>query len=189
MVVPQMNFRHMNVHAVGFPVPLTTFAQHFTLPSLAATGGNIVKRTKGPTDPDVLALLQQEFPWLTLEELTGILGKQGGTSSTSTGRGTSSTSSGRGRGSVGEPLDLPEDVFAAVSAELHGLKEMCRRGNFFIKAWADAGSPGGFSFDELWHAYRPPPSYSDWFDTIAMGSNEAKAAWEIMGFCPRRVPD
>ena len=68
-------------------------------------------------------------------------------------------------------------------------EEMCRRGNFFIKAWVDAGSPSGFSFDALKTSYRPTTSYSEWFDGLPLSSNASKSAFEILAMCPRPVPE
>ena len=78
MVVPEMNFMEMNVHAVGFPVPITTFARFFRQPTSAVSGARTQTRTRSPTDPQVWALLQEEFPWLTLAEIEQILNKKGG---------------------------------------------------------------------------------------------------------------
>ena len=262
MVVPEMNFRQMNVHAVGFPVPFSQFAMYLRQPPPEATGGPTRTRSRGPTDPELLALLQQEFPWLTLAEIERLLSswaeKPGGGHS---GGGQSSV--GSGSGSVAEPIEIPEDVFAAVSTELQGLKEqyhgfdeegtyftvrvlggdwsisqrgvpctdigayaidkstsrwctgvgwpaaksfavrkhegvenarhlaeeMCRRGNFFIKSWCDAGSPAGYRFDDIKASYVAPRSYWDWSDSLPISSKACAAVFEIRDLCPLPVPE
>jgi len=262
MVVPEMNFRGMNVHAVGFPVPFNTFTCFMAQPASEGSAVNTRTRSHGPTDPQVLTLLQQEFPWLSLVELEQILGNKGGHKQGGHHGGSGSSSAGGGV-DQGEADPIPEDVFAAASAELVGLKEqfggfdeegtlftvrvlggpwsietrrvpctdigayaiekstqlwcravgwpqaksfavrkhggvensrhlseeMCRRGNSFIKAWIDAGSPSGYSFDHVKLSYRSPDSYSDWFDGLSVRSNAWKAASEMVELCPIPVPE
>ena len=68
-------------------------------------------------------------------------------------------------------------------------EEVCRRGNFFIKGWTDAGSPQGFRFGTIKAAYVTTASYSVWFDSLALTSNASKAAFEIRDLCPQPVPE
>ena len=123
MVVPEMNFRQMNVHAVGFPVHFPIFAQSLRQPSSLATSRPHQSRPRSSTTRDVLALLQLAFPWLTVDEIQEILDRKSATQTGGHSGGGQSSLSGSGGGSVGEPEVIPEDVFAAVSAELQQLKE------------------------------------------------------------------
>ena len=264
MVVPEMNFREMNVHVIGFPMPFIQFAMYLRQPTSEPTCGPTRTRSRSSTDPELLGLLQQEFPWLSLDEIQRLLGsraeKQGGGQS---GGAQSSSGSGSGSGSVAEPIEIPENVLAAVSDELQGLKEqyhgfdeegtfftvrvlggdwsiskrgvpctdvgayaidkstqrwctgvgwpaaksfavrkhegvenarhlaeeMCRRGNFFVKSWCDAGSPSGYRFEDIKASYVAPPSYFDWLDTLAISSKACQAAFEIRELCPLPVPE
>ena len=95
MVVPEMKFRQMNVHAVGFPVHFPIFAQSLRQPSSLASSCPQQSRPRSSTTRDVLALLQLEFPWLTVDEIQEILdrkvtqagGHSGGGQSSSSGSG------------------------------------------------------------------------------------------------------
>ena len=262
MVIPEMRFRQQHVHAIGRPVSFSWFSRYFKQPAAAPTGGSHNKGgSKGPTDPEVLELLQKEFPWLTLAEILEMLNKRQGQDGT-TRPGQSSASSGTGSGSVAAPDDVPEDIIAAVSAELQGLRdqyagfddegtyftvrvlggtwsitqrrvpctdigayaierstqlwcngvgwpaaksfavkkhegvenarrlseEVCRLGNFFIKAWIEAGSPQGFVFENVKARYRSPDSYTAWFESLPLTCKAYTAACEITQLCPRPVP-
>ena len=262
MVIPDMRFRHQNVHAVGRPEPFSYFSRFFKHSPVAQTGSQRKSGgCRGPTDPEVLDLVQKEFPWLTLAEILEMLGK-GSVKDGTTRPGQSSVSSGGSSSSVAVPEEIPEDVFAAVSAELLGIKEqyagfdeegtyftvrvlggnwsitqrrvpctdigayaiekstqlwckgvgwhaaksfavrkhegvenarflseeMCRLGNWYIKAWIEAGSPQGFSFDHVKASYRSPSHYTEWFDNLTVSSAAYKAAHELTQLCPRPVP-
>ena len=67
-------------------------------------------------------------------------------------------------------------------------EEMCRRGNFFIKSWIDAGSVGGFDFQTVKPAYSAPNSYDDWIDTLPVSSAAFKSALGVRDLCPIPVP-
>ena len=67
-------------------------------------------------------------------------------------------------------------------------EELRRRGDLFMTCWQDAGAPSGLVFEECKRAYTPTDEYRDWFDESAIGSESAKAAFEIMDLCPRPVP-
>ena len=123
MVIPDMRFRHQNVHAVCRPEPFSYFSRFFKHSPVAQTGSQRKSGGwRGPTDPEVLDLAQKEFPWLTLAEILEMLGK-GSVKDGTTRPGQSSVSSGGSSSSVAVPEEIPEDVFAAVSAELLGIKE------------------------------------------------------------------
>ena len=261
MVIPAMKFRLQNVHAVGRPEPFSHFSRFLKQSPAAQRGPQRQRGCSGPTDPEVLELVQKEFPWLTLAEILEMLAKKSGKEGT-TRPGQSSVSSGSGSSSVAVPEVIPEDVFAAVSAELLGLKEqfagfdeegtyftvrvlggqwsiqqrrvpctdigayaierttklwcngvgwpaaksfavkkhqgvenarilseeMCRLGNWYIKAWVEAGSPQGFSFDHVKASYRSPSHYTEWFDNLSVSSAAYKAAFELTQLCPCPVP-
>ena len=76
-----------------------------------------------------------------------------------------------------------------VDTSRHLSEEMCRRGNSFIKAWIDAGSPSGFMFDHVKLSYKPPDSYTEWLDGLSVNSNAWKAAYQIVELCPLPVPE
>ena len=67
-------------------------------------------------------------------------------------------------------------------------EEMCRRGNFFMKSWIDAGSVGGFDFQTVKLAYSAPKSYYDWLDMLPVSSDAFKSAMEVRDLCPIPVP-
>ena len=67
-------------------------------------------------------------------------------------------------------------------------EELRRRGDLFMTCWQDAGAPSGFSFEECKHAYKSTDEYSDWCNELAIGSEFAKVAFEIIDLCPRPVP-
>ena len=259
-VMPVIQFRSMNVHAMGHAVPFSIFSR-FMKTSSSTTTASRARRVTGPTDPEIFALLQHEFPWLSQAELDNILNKKKAVGEAGDEDEDGSAPAG-GRGSVDVPPDLPEDVLASVADDLSSLREqyagfddvasyftvrvlggawsiskrnvpctdvgsyaiersterwcsgvgwparksfavrkhggvanaralaeeMCRRGNFFIKAWIDAGSVGGFDFQPVKPAYRAPPSYEDWLDSLPVSSDAFKSAMEVRDLCPIRVP-
>ena len=67
--------------------------------------------------------------------------------------------------------------------------ELNRRANHFCGGWIDAGSPSGFSFDELHAAYRSPPEYNDWTDTLPIASGAWTAAEVIRQLKLLLVPE
>ena len=259
-VMPVIQFRSMNVHAMGHAVPFSIFSR-FMKTSSSTTTASRARRVTGPTDPEIFALLQHEFPWLSQAELDNILNKKKAVGEAGDEDEDGSAPAG-GRGSVDVPPDLPEDVLASVADDLSSLREqyagfddvasyftvrvlggawsiskrnvpctdvgsyaiersterwcsgvgwparksfavrkhggvanaralaeeMCRRGNFFMKAWIDAGSVGGFDFQPVKPAYRAPPSYEDWLDSLPVSSDAFKSAMEVRDLCPIRVP-
>ena len=260
-VVPLAQFRSMNVHAMGEAVPFWIFSRFLTTSSSTTTASRARTSIRGPTDPEIFALLLQEFPWLSQAELEGILNKKKAVEEDGD-EDEDDSSAGGARGSAHVPADLPEDVVASVSEELSSLREqyggfeeeasyftvrvlggdwsilkrnvpctdvgsysieksterwcsgvgwparksfavrkhggvanarklaeeMCRRGNFFIKSWIDAGSVGGFDFQTVKPAYSAPKSYDDWIDTLPVSSAAFKSALEVRDLCPIPVP-
>ena len=67
-------------------------------------------------------------------------------------------------------------------------EEVRRKGDYFINAWVDPGSPLQFSFDDCKQGYRTTDEYYDWMDSLALNSWGCKAAFEIRDMCPRPVP-
>ena len=83
---------------------------------------DLVLDVSPPTEPEVISLLQQEFAWLSASDLQEILSKKGEAEAEADSTHVPS-SSGSAAAPVPVPEQLPEDILAAVSAELHGLKE------------------------------------------------------------------
>ena len=260
MIIPDMRFRELNVHGVGFPVSFSTFTRFHRQLASAARSQPSHTRSRTSTDAEVLALLHREFPWLSLQELEEILTKK--SASESGGGGGHAVPSSGSAASVLVPDAIPEDILAAVSTELQDLRaqhggfneegtfftvkvlggewsmsrrgvpctdvgayaierstvlwckavgwpnaksfavkkhkgvensrrlaeEMCRRGNFFMQAFIDAGSPGGFSFEAVKPSYASSRSFDEWFENLALNHPACKAAFEIRDLCPRAVP-
>lgn len=260
-VVPLVQFRAMHIHAMGEPVPFSIFSRF--LPASASTAPAQRARTsiRGPTSPEVFALLLQEFPWLSRTEMEDLLNNK--KRRVEDGDEEEDVSpAGGARGSADGPADIPEDVVASLAQELADLRaeyegfdeegtyftvrvlggewsikkkgvpctdvgayalekstegwckgvgwparksfavrkhggvsnarklaeEMCRRGNFFMKSWVDAGCVGGFDFQLVKAAYKAPNSYEDWVDTLVINSDAFVAAMDIRDLCPIPVP-
>ena len=260
MVIPQMCCRGSTVYAVGLPVSLSFFAR-FHRKVAPVSGGTRTSNARrgGPTDQQTLEHLQNEFPWLTLGDLSDILNKGS--------RGAQADSATLGQGSSSSAFgptveNIAEDVFASAAAELQTLKEqneepdhevthstvrvlggqwsvkrsnqsatdigafskdkttsswcagvgwpasktfalrkhggaensrrlseeVCRRGNYFLKTWIDAGSVAPFSFAAIKPGYKPPPSYETWVDGLPINSEAFKAAMAVRDLCPRDIP-
>ena len=61
-VVPVRHFRSMNVHAMGQALPFWVFFCFMQTSSSSTTASRARTPTRGPTDPEIFALLQHEFP-------------------------------------------------------------------------------------------------------------------------------
>ena len=88
------------------------------------------------TDIEILRLLQLEYPWLTMEEIQQLLKAK----TPAAGAGSSSTPSSRSSAVAPivdeEPFMVPEDMVAAVAAELESVKsqlETFKDENAFFK--------------------------------------------------------
>ena len=114
-----------HVHTLGDPVPWSEFTRYH-LRRTAAPRSNTTtdSRSRKPTDPEVLRLLQLEYPWLSIEELQELLCKK--VQQVGSGAGGSSSSHGV---SAPQASDLPEDVAASVAAELSSLREEVGHGS------------------------------------------------------------
>ena len=133
MVIPQMCCRGNSVYAVGVPVSLSYFARFHRVAAPESSGSRTTRtRRGGPTDLEMLEKLQNEFPWLTLEELLEILDKKSGSTTSASAGGVSTTSASASGGSTSASasasrttttMDHPEDVFELAAAELVSLRE------------------------------------------------------------------
>ena len=120
MVCPDMSYYGERVHSVGEPEPWSVFTRFLRKRTAEPRSGPSDSRSRTATDPEVLRLLQMEFPWLTLAQLEALLTKKVLTCSGSGGgRGSSSGSRAESPGN----LDLAEDIVAAVSQDLMTLRE------------------------------------------------------------------
>ena len=120
MVCPEMSYYEGLVHSVGEPEPWIVFIRF--LRKRAAERSSVPTDSSGrtATNPEVLRLLQLEFPWLTVAQLEALLTKKGLTGG-GDGGGGGSASGSRAESSGG--LVLPEDVVACVSEQLMNLRE------------------------------------------------------------------
>ena len=64
----------------------------------------------------------------------------------------------------------------------------CRKGDFFFKAWMDAGSPAPFNFEPLVGAYEEDDEYAQWFSGVPIESPSFEAALQLQNLTPRPVP-
>ena len=126
MVYGEMPLVGAHVHTVGEPLPWSLFTQFHSRKVSQTRTTTTDTRSRRPTDPEVLRLLQLEFPWLSLQELQELLTKGGGQQSARTHGGSSSSSGG-----VQSPgaTDLPEDIVVSVSNELSALRDTVGHGS------------------------------------------------------------
>ena len=260
MAWPEMSYYGGHVLSVGEPEPWSLFTRFMRKRAAEPTSSEPHSRSRTATNPEVLRLLQLEFPWLTVAQLEALLTKKGLTGG-GDGGGGGSASGSRAEGSG--DVDIPEDVVASVSEQLMNLRaevgheatadffnvkvlggdwsvqrfmqmakdvscrpkdhsvkvwmaavgwppapgqrhlavkkfglegarmlasEMCRRGNHFMGAWEQAGSPGGFDFDLVAASYRANGEYEAWTDTLHVTSEGFKASMVIRGLVPQPVP-
>ena len=165
MIIPQMLCRDSSVYAVGLPVSLTHFARFHQVPSPAAgVSRSSSGRRGGAIDLDMLEQLQNEFPWLSLQELADILkAKTGSTTShpgsapNTSGPGSGSTSSASGSASrTSSDTDIAEDLLAAAAAELSSLKEQLKGFEEETGSWFTIRVLGG-----IWSMERSRQSCTD----------------------------
>ena len=120
MVFTDMEFKNDDVHGIGFHVPFAQFTQFAPRPSTQAR--NAPSRRGKVTDIEIVRLLQLEYPWLTMEEIQQLLKAK----TPAAGAGSSSTPSSRSSAVAPiideEPFMVPEDMVAAVAAELESVK-------------------------------------------------------------------
>ena len=123
MVYPEVLVTGNVVRTIGQPMPFSVFSQfHRAVAAPRARGSDT--RSKQPTDPEVLRLLQLEYPWLTIEEIEALLSKARHDGATS-----SSSSSAKQDGATSRSSStLPEDAVAAVAAELEALRQEAGHG-------------------------------------------------------------
>ena len=123
MVCPEVLVAGEVVRTVGEPVAFSVFSR-FHRAVAAPRHGKSNTRSRKAIDPHVLRLLQQLYPWMSLEELERMFSK------TRHGSGTpgSAPSAGSGASSSSGPASLPEDAVAAVAAELDASREQADDG-------------------------------------------------------------
>jgi len=66
-------------------------------------------------------------------------------------------------------------------------EEVVRRGDYFLGAWVDAGSPLPYDFQPLVPAYRAPAEFHEWLDELPLNSVSSKAAFMVMGLIPQTL--
>ena len=120
MVCPETCFMRSSVHSYSNAVPFSVFRRSHRPPTSASRmQPSTLARSRGPIDEEVLRLLQLEFPWLTLEEIRNMLRTR-----VDVGGGGGGGGGGGASGSAHEePVELPQDVLAAVSTQLDAMRE------------------------------------------------------------------
>ena len=68
-------------------------------------------------------------------------------------------------------------------------EEVVRRGDFFLGAWVDAGSPSAYDFHPLVAAYRSTAEYEQWFDDLPLDSWSSKAGFALRDLVPLPIVD
>ena len=126
-VIPEIVLQDKYVYAIGEPVLWSIFTRWHRAPppDSGDQPAQRLSRSGGPIKQETLLLLQQEFPWLTtaqlLEMLNTKLTPEVAAPAPADVRASASASSGS---SSSRPtgMDVPEDVVAAVHAELSALR-------------------------------------------------------------------
>ena len=127
-VVPEANAMSSEVHTAGEPVPWSVFTRYLRKPVALTTTSGSTAKGKSRLDEETLLLLEQEFPWLTRDQLLAILKQQvhtpapRGQAAGASGASASSSSSGQQQQQQEHAEELPEDVVARVNAELAAIR-------------------------------------------------------------------
>ena len=117
MVCPELVLDGDHVRTVGWPVPFSVFSRfHRTVAEPRSRTRDT--RSRRPADPEVLRLLQLEFPWLSLADLEKMLSKIA-----LGGEGRHAQPSSSSGGQTPAAPALAENVVAAVSGHLEALRE------------------------------------------------------------------
>jgi hypothetical protein len=198
MVYPEVLVAGDLVRTLGEPVAFSVYSR-FHRAVAAPRQSSSDTRSRKPSDPEVLRLLQLEYPWMSLDELEALLSK------TRYGSGTaaSAPSASSGASSSSGPASLPEDAVAAVASELEALKEQAGHGlgdlHFKVRVlggdWSvarvksDASNVGSYPADKstaLWcQAVGWPPTPGQ--KTFACRKFGTDAAQRLAGELNRRA--
>ena len=118
LIHPLTAYRNQNVHVFGWPETFQVFSRRHRKVVATSDPSSRSQRSRSPIDPEILRLLHQEFPWMTLEELQNMLSSK---VTVGVGVGHPQTSSA----SAARPMPevLPEDVLADVALQLSALRD------------------------------------------------------------------
>ena len=123
MVCPEVIVAGDVVRTVGEPVAFSVFSR-FHRAVAEPRQRTSDTRSRRPTDPEVLRLLQLEYPWLSLADLEALLSKARSGSGTLASVHPASS----GASSSSGPSSLAEDAVAALVGELEALREEAGHG-------------------------------------------------------------
>ena len=108
MVWPEMSYYGGHVLSVGEPEPWSLFTRFMRKRAAEPTSSGRHSRSRTAINPEVLRLLQLEFPWLTVAQLEALLTKKGLTGG-GDGGGGGSASGSRAEGSG--DFDVPKTLW------------------------------------------------------------------------------
>ena len=118
-VIPEVIFHGFHVHTAALHEPWAVFTRyhHSRRPVPSAKAEPAHPRSRVRVDPDMLAALQSEYPWLSLAELQSMVS----TKASATVGGSAQSSSAQS--STVAAAEVPETVFVAVAADLQALRD------------------------------------------------------------------
>ena len=126
------------VNTAEEPVPWCVFIRFLRRPAQPnATGEGCHSRSQAKFNDELLQLLQQEYPWLTIAEIMQLLKMNSPQASVEQPRASpltscaSSSSAGQGSSRF-EAQELPEDVVAAVHENLEAIRAEVAQGNLEV---------------------------------------------------------
>ena len=164
MIFPEMRCMDSTLYATGLPVSLVYFGRfHQVSVPASSVSRSSSGRRGGLIDMDMLEKLQNEFPWLSSEELIQIL--KGHTASTTSASGsagtthqthTGSTTSASGSAGTSTLTEIPEDILEAAANELISMRESFEGHLEEEGSWFTVNVLGG-----VWSMHRSRQSASD----------------------------
>ena len=120
-VLPDCRWQGMSLTVAAEPTPWSVFVR-YAKPTVLPKKPQSEQRSRVPVAEDILLLLQQEFPWLTLAQLREMLQTKTSVAVGGGGQAQPSNPGASGSSTVPVRAELTEDVVARVHTELADLR-------------------------------------------------------------------